>query len=184
MAGRPRSFDRDAALDQALDAFWSRGYDGVSVAQLTEAMGIAAPSLYAAFGDKRRLFDEAAGRYVERMVAAMDEAFALPTARAAVERLLRESAAFYTEGDHPRGCLVMWEPRLSDDREASFAAIGRRIARGVADGDLPPDADVAALTDLVRLLIAGLAAQARDGVSRERLDAAVTVALAAWPDGD
>lgn len=181
MAGRPRSFDRDDALDCAQHAFWEHGYDRTSIAQLTSAMGIAAPSLYAAFGDKRALFDEAVARYLERLDAEMETGLAEPTARAAVEHLLRAAAAFYTEAGHPRGCLVMSEPLLLERREASREAIGARIRQGVEAGDVPAGTDARELAEFYDVVIAGLSARARDGVGPQQLQAAVDRALAAWP---
>src|SRR5919204_30689 len=102
--GRPRSFDRDKALEGAIAVFWEHGYDATSISLLTQALGIGAPSLYAAFGDKRALFLEALDRYLRTYGAFTERALAEePNARDAVERLLREAAAAYTRPGRPRG---------------------------------------------------------------------------------
>ncbi len=97
MAGRPRSFDRDSALAVALEQFWRGGYEGTSVSTLTSAMGVTPPSLYAAFGDKRQLFEEASALYFERTCEAVDSAAALPTAREAMARMLDDTARAHTD---------------------------------------------------------------------------------------
>lgn len=181
MAGRPRSFDRERALEVALHTFWEWGYEGTSISRLTEALGIAPPSLYAAFGDKRRLFDEAAARYLARLDLSMSARLGAPTAREAIEGVLADAAAFYTDGGHPRGCLVMSEPLLAAERAHARAAIAARIARGVADGDLPPGTDVEALTEFVDIQLAGMSARARDGADHEQLAASIAQAMRAWP---
>lgn len=182
MAGRPRSFDRDQALDLALDAFWERGYDGTSIAQLTAAMGIASPSLYAAFGDKQRLFDEAVAHYLVRLERGRADALDAPTAREAIERILRVSAEAHTARASPRGCLVMSEPRLAAARAGNRDAIRDRIQRGREDGELGDDVDPEALTDFVDIVIAGMSARARDGATREQLDATVDRVVGSWPE--
>lgn len=181
MAGRPRSFDRDAAVELALDAFWERGYAGTSIAELTATMGIAPPSLYAAFGDKQRLFAEACERYVGNLHASLETVMALPTARESIERALRDCAAWYTAGSRQRGCLVMSEPLLAAERDASRAAFAARLQTGLEAGELAPGTDVEALAGFVDVVLAGMSARARDGATQAELEAAVDVALAAWP---
>ncbi|MEU9334311.1 TetR/AcrR family transcriptional regulator [Streptomyces sp. NPDC048290] len=192
--GRPRSFDRAGALEKALMAFWAHGYEATSVSDLTREMGIGAPSLYAAFGDKRALFDEVVVEYDKRYgsfgaVALAEE----PTARAAVERLLRESAAVYTEPGHPRGSLYVHaatncttpevEASLRDRRHADIAAIRSRVAAGIAAGELPADTDAAALARFAGAMIQGMSQQARDGASRVELEALAEIAMTNWPRG-
>ncbi|MEV5429923.1 TetR/AcrR family transcriptional regulator [Streptomyces sp. NPDC052701] len=190
--GRPRSFDRATALEKALMAFWEHGYEATSVSDLTRVMDIGAPSLYAAFGDKRSLFEEAVREYGTRYgsfaARALDEE---ATARAAVERMLREAATAYTEPGHPHGCLVVHaaancsdpevERSLRERRNANIAAIENRIRTDVAAGVLPADTDAAALARHTGAMIQGMSQQARDGASREELQALAEIALAVWP---
>lgn len=190
--GRPRSFDRATALEKALMAFWERGYEATSVSDLTGVMEIGAPSLYAAFGDKRSLFEEAVGLYGERYGAFGERALAEePTARAAVERTLREAAAEYTAPGRPHGCMVIHaaancstpevEESLRRRRNANIAAFERRIRADVDAGLLPPDTDAAALARHTGAMIQGMSQQARDGATREELQALAEIAMAVWP---
>ena len=191
--GRPRSFDRDAALHSAMLVFWAHGYETSSIAQLTAAMGITAPSLYAAFGDKRGLFLEAMRHYAGDpavLAAAIDRA---PTAHAAAAELLRSAACAYTGETTPRGCLlasaVASGSAAAADVQSEVAAfrlalagqLARRISRDVAEGVLPPCSDAEGLAGLVMAVAQGLSVLARDGASRDKLLAIVAVALGAWP---
>jgi AcrR family transcriptional regulator len=190
--GRPRSFDRETALEKALLAFWEHGYEATSVSDLTRVMDIGAPSLYAAFGDKRSLFEEVVQVYGTRYGSFTDRALAEEsTARDAVERMLREAATAYTEPGHPHGCLVVHaaancstpevEQSLRDRRNANIAAIESRIRADVAAGALPPGADAAALARHTGAMIQGMSQQARDGASREELEAVAEIAMSIWP---
>ncbi|MFF8937163.1 TetR/AcrR family transcriptional regulator [Streptomyces paradoxus] len=190
--GRPRSFDRETALEKALLAFWEHGYEATSVSDLTRVMDIGAPSLYAAFGDKRSLFEEVVRVYGTRYGSFTERALAEePTARDAVERTLREAATAYTEPGHPHGCLVVHaatncstpevEESLRDRRNANIAAIESRIRADVAAGVLPPATDAAALARHTGAMIQGMSQQARDGASREELEAVAEIALSIWP---
>jgi AcrR family transcriptional regulator len=182
MAGRPRSFDREQALEQAINAFWAHGYDNTSISQLTEVMGIAPPSLYAAFGDKRALFDEAAACYCDRLAARMANALAARNARDAIERVLRSTVDFHRAGGHPAGCLAMSEPLLAEQRAELRRAISARIARGVAEAELPVSTDVDGLADFIMVVLAGMSDRARDGATTAQLEATITHAMAGWPD--
>ncbi|MGI5428514.1 TetR/AcrR family transcriptional regulator [Streptomyces sp. CA-179760] len=190
--GRPRSFDRETVLEKALLAFWEHGYEATSVSDLTRVMGIGAPSLYAAFGDKRSLFEEAVRVYGTGHGSFAGRALAEePTARAAVERTLREAATAYTEPGHPHGCLVVHaatncseaevEQSLRDRRNANIAAFECRIRADVAAGVLPPDTDAAVLARHVGVMVQGMSQQARDGASREELEAVAKIAMTVWP---
>ncbi|WP_405731366.1 TetR/AcrR family transcriptional regulator [Streptomyces sp. NBC_00028] len=190
--GRPRSFDRATALEKAILAFWEHGYEATSVSDLTRVMGIGAPSLYAAFGDKRALFEEVVLEYGRRYGSFGDRALAEePTARAAVERMLREAAVEYTAPGRPHGCLVIHaatnctsaevEESLRDRRNANIAAFESRIRADVAAGELPAGTDAAALARHAGAMIQGMSQQARDGASREELEALAEIAMAIWP---
>lgn len=190
--GRPRSFDRETALEKAILAFWEHGYEATSVSDLTRVMDIGAPSLYAAFGDKRSLFDEAVRVYTARYAAFADRALAEePTARAVVARTLREAAAMYTDPEHPHGCLVAHAAvncatpevadSLRDRRNATIAAFESRIRADIAVGALPPGTDAAALARHAGAIINGMSQQARDGASRGELEALAEIAMAIWP---
>lgn len=192
--GRPRSFDRDRALDIALRTFWQHGYEGTSVADLTAAIKISSPSLYAAFGSKSKLFEAAIQRYVSGSGAFLMCALAEePTARASIERGLREAAAAFTRRGSPRGCLVQtallgWAEEsaaparlVADLRRKSRAAVAQRLQRGVEAGDLPATTDVPSLAAYCAAVIQGLAVQARDGATRAELNAIVDIAMTRFP---
>ncbi|MFC9844987.1 TetR/AcrR family transcriptional regulator [Streptomyces sp. NPDC060223] len=190
--GRPRSFDRETALEKAVLAFWEHGYEATSVADLTRVMGIGAPSLYAAFGDKRSLFDEVVREYGTKYGSFGERALAEePTARAAVERMLREAAAEYTDPGHPHGCLVIHaatnctspevDESLRERRNANIAAFESRIKAGIAAGELPSSTDASTLARHVGAMIQGMSQQARDGATKEELEALAELAMAIWP---
>ncbi|PTU64390.1 TetR family transcriptional regulator [Chromobacterium sp. Panama] len=191
MAGRPREFDREQALQQAMLAFWRRGYEGTSMSDLVAALGIASARIYAAFGSKEGLFREAVARY-----AAGDGGFADLALRqesdvaAAIERMLRDAVMLYTRHDAPQGCMVVSaatncseqndgvQEWLRAQRQERTQSVMERLRRGVADGQLRPDADADALGDFYAAQLHGISVQARDGVPRERLLASVRVAMA------
>ncbi|MEU7279665.1 TetR/AcrR family transcriptional regulator [Streptomyces sp. NPDC045431] len=190
--GRPRSFDRATALEKAVMAFWEHGYETTSVADLTQVMGIGAPSLYAAFGDKKTLFEEALDVYVETYGSFVSHALdAEPTARAGVARMLRDAASEYTDPAHPRGCLVISaaincstpevEQDLRERRNANLAGLESRIRADVAAGRIPADTDAAALARLSGAVLQGMSQQARDGATKEELEAVAEAAMRAWP---
>ncbi|MFF7170356.1 TetR/AcrR family transcriptional regulator [Streptomyces pseudovenezuelae] len=190
--GRPRSFDRATALEKAILAFWEHGYEATSVSDLTRVMDIGAPSLYAAFGDKRSLFEEVVKEYGVRYGSFGDRALAEePTARAAMERMLREAAVAYTAPGHPHGCLVVHaatncstpevEESLRGRRNANIAAFESRIRADIAAGELPAGTDAATLARYTGAVIQGMSQQARDGASREELEAVAEIAMAIWP---
>jgi AcrR family transcriptional regulator len=174
--------------------FWDRGYEGTSVNDLTEAMGINPPSLYSAFGDKKRLFLEAVehyqagnGGFAQR--ALRDE----PTAESSMRRLLLDAVTAMTRPDRPKGCMVVLSATnctadsrdvfeaLSERRKSAERAIRDRIAAGAAADELAEDTDVGALAGLVTALLHGLAIHARDGVTRSRLRKRVFQTMRMWP---
>jgi len=192
--GRPRSFDRDEALEGAIAVFWEHGYDATSIALLTGALGIGAPSLYAAFGEKRALFFEALDRYLRTYGAFTERALAgEPDARGAVERLLREAAAAYTRPDRPRGCLLITAAtncspqsadiaaRLRELRAAGARALEDKIAAAARAGARPARTDAHALATFYAAVLQGMSAQARDGAERTDLEQIAKAALQAWP---
>lgn len=184
MAGRPRSFDRDAALGAAVEQFWRAGYEETSVATLTSAMGVTPPSLYAAFGDKRRLFEEASTVYFERTCEAVDHALALPSAREAVARVLDQTAHAHTDPATPAGCLMLTEPRLAAQRDVLRQRLKDRLDQGVRDHDLPADANTDHLASFLVTVLRGMSGCARDGGTLDDLLGIAATALAALPTPD
>lgn len=192
--GRPRLLDRDQALEAALQLFWRHGYEGTSVADLTAAMGVTPPSLYAAFGSKDALYREALDRYGASHGAFTRRALAEePTARAAIERILRDAVSVYCAGPQPRGCMLATgaltcSPEheevaadLARRRLAGIAALRTRFDRAMAAGELAPATDTAALAAYYGAVIQGISIQARDGVPRKVLQAVARAALEVWP---
>jgi AcrR family transcriptional regulator len=162
--------------------FWERGYEETSISDLTTAMGIASPSLYAAFGDKQRLFEEAVERYANGPGAVVATALTEPTAREAIERALTDAARLHAAPDRPPGCLIVNEPRLTDRRGESHAAVLDRLRRGVAEGDVPAETDVEALAAYVCAVLTGMSARARDGATADELTAVAQTAIRAVPN--
>ena len=191
--GRPRCFDCDQALDRAMDVFWEKGYEAASLQELTEAMGINPPSLYAAFGDKEGLFVEAVKRYYSKVQGACPFADE-PTARGAVEKLLTELATHFTSSNKPRGCLATMamtttattservQKILSDEQAKARANLRARIQRGVDEGELPAGTDAGTLANLYGAVIAGMSLQAKTGATRKSLVAMAEAAMRAWPE--
>jgi AcrR family transcriptional regulator len=190
MAGRPREFDRQQALERARDAFWRRGYEGTSMSDLVAALGIASARIYAAFGSKEALFREAIALYEAGEGGFADRALAEElTAREAIARMLRDAVEIYTRPGQPQGCMVVsaatncsaendavmaW---LAKHRRARTASLIARLRRAVKDGELPPQTDVEMLGDCFAALLHGLSVQARDGVPKRRLLALIPPAL-------
>jgi AcrR family transcriptional regulator len=192
MAGRPREFDRDLALAKARDAFWERGYEGVSMSDLVQAMGIASARIYAAFGSKEALFREAIALYEADEGGFAERALTQQTpARVAIEAMLRAAVLAYTRAGAPGGCMVVsaatnyssendsinaW---LAGHRRARTDSIIERLRQAARDGELRADADVAALGDCYAALLHGISVQARDGIGGERLLAMIAPAMIA-----
>lgn len=163
-------------------AFWRAGFDATSVADLTKLTGVNPPSLYAAFGDKKALFAEVVERYQRTYGAFTTRAIEEePTARAAVERILREAAAEYTDPGHPRGCLVLSAPELGELRAAAIDVVEAKIRRDIAAGVLARDVDAHGLAVFVAVTVRGMSCLARDGATREELAHVARAAMSAWP---
>jgi AcrR family transcriptional regulator len=192
--GRPREFDPEKALDAALDVFWRKGYEGASLPDLTEAMGINRPSLYAAFGNKEQLFRRVIDRYVEGPAAYVRQALKEPRARAAAERLLNHAVDLVTDPRNPGGCLLVQAAlacgedadaircELAARRAASELAIRERFERAQSEGDLPSGMNPADLARFISTLLRGLAVEAASGAKRNELRRVVKLALRAWPE--
>lgn len=187
--GRPRAFDRDQALAEAVETFWRLGYEGASIADLTAAMGITPQSLYAAFTSKADLYREALAHY--RVKAGAFTARALeqePSAAAAFDRILREAAREYTRPDQPRGCMLstavlacavendLIAAHVAALRADVLAAFKARIKRGIKDGDIRPGTDSEGLARYLQTVIQGMSLQARDGARQADLAAISAIA--------
>jgi AcrR family transcriptional regulator len=192
--GRPRGFDREIALEKALDLFWRQGYEATSLAELTATMGLTPPSLYAAFGNKQQLFLQAMEHYSQTYGSSAQPAFdAAPTAREAIEALLGVAAATYASPLTPPGCPIISaatncspasadvESALRERRIISEAQLRQRIEQGISAGELPPDTNAAALGKFYAAVIQGMSVQARDGTTCPELAAIVATAMRAWP---
>jgi AcrR family transcriptional regulator len=176
-----------------MEVFWQHGYDGASMSDLTAAMGINSPSLYAAFGCKEQLFREAVARYNETegtpAATALRE---LPTARDAIAEVLRHNVTAFTDPDKPRGCMIVLAVTTSTDRSrpvhdhlaewrlATEQDFRHRIERGIADGDVPAGANAATVAAFYNAVNQGMALQARDGADRSKLSAVAEAAISAW----
>ena len=191
--GRPRGFDPEVALERAMEVFWRKGYAATSVADLTAAMGINPPSLYAAFGNKEMLFRRVLERYAAGPAAFIAESLNAPTAREVAERRLYGALESMDDSKRPWGCLVV-QILLTGGGEAealrrelmtagcrAHEALVERFERAKAEGDLPVETDAAALARFLTTLLQGLSVQVAAGVSREELRGVVDAALATWP---
>jgi AcrR family transcriptional regulator len=191
--GRPREFDIDQALEQALHLFWRKGYEGTSITDLTEAIGITKPSLYAAFGNKEELFRKAFDRYVDGPAGYVQVALAKPTAREVVEHLFHEAADAVTNPDNPPGCLAVQgalccgdtaetiKQELMARRAKGEDDLRRRFQKAVDEGDLAKDANAADLARYVCAILQGMAIQAIGGANRDDLRRVAELALRNWP---
>jgi AcrR family transcriptional regulator len=191
--GRPRCFDVDKALDRALDVFWRKGYEGTTLPDLTRAMGINRPSLYAAFGNKEALFKKAIDRYADGPGCHVNEALAEPTARRVIDRLLHATVDLVTNRRNPRGCFMVQGALTCGDsanpvrrelvkRRAAFeTALRERFERAIAEEDLPPNSDPAALAGYAVTICHGMAVQAAGGATRANLTRVAGMAIRSWP---
>ena len=187
--GRPRTFDRDTALEQAMEVFWRHGYEGATIAQLTDAMGINPPSLYAAFGSKEALLKAALDRYTARREEWMEEVLSAPTAREVTSRMLMGVAEKQTDPSNPPGCLLVQGGlacgsgssnvpfELAARRAQTEEQLRHRFERAKGEGDLASGADPAALARYVSAVITGMSVMASSGADREALAQVANVAI-------
>lgn len=191
--GRPRAFDMDTALEKALEVFWRKGYDGTSLSDLTEAMGINKPSLYAAFGNKEQLFLKAIELYESRPCAFFLPALEKPTAYQVAEHMLYGAAMNMADSNNPQGCVVVQGALSCSEAAASVkeALINRRVDgeqklkarfdQAITDGDLPADTDTEVLARYLGTVLQGMAIQANNGATPEQLRQVAQMTLLAFP---
>lgn len=191
--GRPREFDADVALAAALRVFWTRGYEGASMVELTEAMGITKPSLYACYGNKEALFRKALDLYEAEKLSYMGVALDAPTAKGVAEHLLHGALAAQSDSSDPSGCLGVItsmpcgveadsiRAEVIARRASADAALVVRFQRAKAEGDLPEGIEPEALAHYLGAVIQGLCVQASNGVRHEDLRGMVETTLAIWP---
>lgn len=191
--GRPRAFCPDEALNRALEVFWRKGYEGASLSDLTEAMGINKPSLYSVFGNKEQLFQKALERYTREKTAYLTEAVEAPTAWGVAERLLFGAVDMLTDPGHPVGCLVTKgamtcgdeaqsvKEKIEHIRTAFDTRLHARLEQAKQAGELPADADVAQLARYLTTFIQGMCHQVILGATRDQLLKVAEMALQAWP---
>jgi AcrR family transcriptional regulator len=191
--GRPRAFCTDTALDAATRVFGEKGYEGASLSDLTDAMGINRPSMYAAFGNKEELFLKSVERYSEAGIRHVAECLASGTAREGVERLLRDGVTKFTAPNGSGACFVtqgpLASPEISEEgrrqlehwRAAIEITLKRRFDRALEAGQLPRGTSSADLARFYSVMVQGLALQAQHGGTREQLLRVVDVAMRSWP---
>jgi len=194
MMGRPREFNTETALERAMKLFWRQGYEGTSLADLTQTLGITRPSLYAAFGSKEALFVKALDLY-EARAGYRQAALTAPTARAYARALLEGAADLHGDKKNPPGCLGVQgalacgpetdaiRKELIRRRKVGEGIIRDRLKRAKAEGDLPPDADPADLARYLSIVIYGITVQAAGGATRNELRRVTEIALQNWPRG-
>jgi AcrR family transcriptional regulator len=195
MAGRPREFDREAALEAAMFLFWRKGFEAASMHDLCDAMGVSSPSLYAAFGSKEALYLAAIAHYVETQGQPVWDRLAEgATARAGIENLLVGAAETLPKSrSTPAGCMAVlgavsdeWPPAIARVtkklRLDMYGSLRARLEAAVANGELPAATDVDALSRFYLSVFQGMAIQAKDGATPAELRGAAKAAMAAWPD--
>jgi AcrR family transcriptional regulator len=193
--GRPREFDMEKALATAQELFWRKGYDGTSLSDLTEAMGIVPPSFYFAFKNKEGLFQQVFDRYQSGHMRYFVDALNEPTAAAVAKRLLYGLADAHTDPSHPPGCLGIncampvagsTDPvrlKLARVRDEGRLRLKDRFKQAIRDGDLGKKADADALSRYILTVGWGMAVEAQSGATRKQLRATAAIALKAWSEG-
>jgi len=191
--GRPREFDTETAITQAMRLFWRKGYEGTSLSDLTEELGVTRPSLYAAFGNKEALFLKALDRYDRETSAFIEPALAAPTVRGLAEGLIYGACAFHSEATNPPGCLMVHGALVGGETSATVRRetnhrrgllrdrIEERLAVAQADGDLGADADPRALAGYLVAVLRGIAVEAASGVRPDDLRRIADIAMTALP---
>lgn len=193
--GRPKVFDRDAALDKALTLFWTHGYEGTSLADLVAATGAKAPTLYAEFVNKEGLFRAAMDRYIEKFSAERQAALAddqLAVERA-IEAYFRATAACFTERDSPGGCFFICTSSALSAASTEIATMLHQQhqlqEQGLSEfllarqqrGELRESVNIAALSRYLGCLLQGMSVRAREGAEREDLESIIETLMAMWP---
>ncbi|RWN14606.1 MAG: TetR/AcrR family transcriptional regulator [Mesorhizobium sp.] len=191
--GRPREFDTEKALVQAMRLFWRQGYEGTSLTDLTEELGITRPSLYAAFGNKEELFLKVLDRYDRETSHFIQNALDAPTARALAAGLIYGACAFHSDTRNPPGCLMVHGALIGSDDSASARKetnlrrgqlrnqIAKRLERAQIDGDVGKDTDTGALSGYLVAILRGIAVEAASGAQPDELHRIADVAMRAWP---
>lgn len=191
--GRPSNFDHDEALENALQVFWSRGYEGTSMSELTDALGINKPSIYAAFGNKEELFRKALAHYLAGPVSFVKESMKEPTARQVVKIFLMQAVDFFSDESTPNGCMivqgaltcsagsVLIQQELVAYRKSYEDALTQRFEQAKTQGDLPALANAAYLAKYLATIHQGMSVQATSGATKEELLAVAEMALSNWP---
>lgn len=191
--GRPLAFNQDQALEAAMHVFWAHGYEGTSMAELTDALGINKPSIYAAFGNKEELFRKALAHYVAGPAAFVTAVKNAPTAHQVVENFLKQTVAFFSDQTTPNGCLIVQaaltcssgssviQQELIAYRKHFEMAFAARFELAKTQGDLPQDADANTLAKYLATIHQGLSVQATSGATKQELLAVVEIALKNWP---
>lgn len=194
--GRPREFDRDVVLDNVMETFWRHGYEGTSINLLESYTGLAAPSLYAAFGKKQQLFISSVERYRDKTRPIHDYALGQPESRLVAKCFLEGLVKFFKSGANPEGCLVILgavvtspssgaiRQHLNNIRIGIVSRFTERFERSIKEGDLPPSADSFALANYLVTLDCGLALQSKAGFTEADLMKVVSLALDNWPSCD
>jgi len=195
--GRPRGFDPETALDAALGVFWQRGFEGASIAELTAAMGLSKPSLYASFGDKEALYLKCLEHYLESRIQGHTAILATePQARLAVHGFLRAMVDMLTDLDLPGGCFIITgaancggastpeavESALKKVLQKGELALRACLRRAQGERQLRTDIDVNQLAAFFNTCLAGLAVHAKSGAPRAKLRGVVDAAMAVWPE--